>query len=120
MNELFNKIKNQSTLIIILFLGYAFFALKDAGSFYSPAAISGVISLGLAIFLGIGNFFIIQMSEHYGYIIESLKKVITTLNSQQRISDRRVKNLMTETVDVVNGREITGGYTSTSGSETQT
>lgn len=120
MNELFNKIKNQSTLIIILFLGYTFLALKDVRSFYSPAAISGLISLGLAVFLGIGNFFIIQMSEHYGYIIESLKKVITTLNSQQRLSDKRVKSLMTETSDVAKGGEITGGYTSTSDSETQT
>jgi len=117
MDKLLDKIKNQSTLIVIILLIYSYFALKGASSFTSPIVVSGLLSFFLSVFLLIANFFVIQISESYKNIIEELKGVINTLKSQQKFTAKHYKDILTETQP--SRKEIAQGYTTLQEDETK-
>ncbi|MBU0999459.1 hypothetical protein KKG24_04145 [Patescibacteria group bacterium] len=110
INNIINKIKNQSTLIAVILLFYSYFSLKNSDSYTSPLIISGGITFLVGIFLVIGNFFVNQLSEYYKYIIQEMKNVINTLKSQNKFSSERYKELLTNSSQ--SSKEITKGYSS--------
>lgn len=116
--EIVKSIKAQSTVIIIILLIYSFYSLKSGNNISSPITISGFVSFIVSILLALGNFFIFMTSESYKNIIEELKGVINTLRSQQKFSDKRIRDYLTDNAGTQK-KEITSGYTSIEEGETQ-
>lgn len=117
--KLIDKVKNQSTLIVIALFAYSYFALKGSTSLTNPLTITGFIAFGLGILLALGNFFINQFSESYKYVIEELKGLVTTLKLQQKFTDKRFRDYMTDSNRPQEEKFATKGYTSVQGDETE-
>lgn len=96
MKYLLDKIKNQSTFIIIVLLVYTYLALKEASSFASPVGLSGFATLFLSIFLTLENYLSIKIGEEYKDIINEFKGIINNMKSQQRFTREHYSGMLTE------------------------
>ena len=97
MEEILDKIKNQSTVLVVILLCYTYFALKAGGSIVSPLSLSGFVTLFLSVFLALANFLYIQISEGYKTIIGEFKGIISNLKSQQKFTREHYTEMLTET-----------------------
>jgi len=120
LETLIKKISNQSTLIVLIPLGYSYFALKGQSSYLSGLAITGFISFGIGVFLLLGNFFVNQIGEGYKSVIGELKGVINALKSQNKFVQQQYKDQFSTQTSGLSKTLEDAGYKTQEGSESTT